>query len=129
MPLLKIDLIEGRSDEELKTLLDVIHDSMVEAFDVPVGDRYQIVHQHPANEMIIEDTGLGFSRTDQVVVISMTSTQRSEKQKQAFYQMVCENLKEKCGINGRDVMINITTNGAGDWSFGFGKAQFLTGEL
>lgn len=129
MPLLKIDLIEGRSDAELKTLLDTIHEVVVKSFEVPEGDRYQIVSQHSANEMIIQDTGLGFKRSDKVVVISMTSTQRSEKQKKAFYNMLCENLKEKCDIDGRDVMISITTNGAGDWSFGFGKAQFLTGEL
>jgi len=129
MPLLKIDLIEGRSDAELKTLLDTIHEVVVKSFEVPDGDRYQIVSQHSANEMIIQDTGLGFKRSDKVVVISMTSTQRSEKQKKAFYKMLSENLKEKCGIDGRDIMISITTNGAGDWSFGFGKAQFLTGEL
>jgi hypothetical protein len=33
---------------------------LVEAFDVPVTDRYQIVHQHRPHELIIEDTGLGF---------------------------------------------------------------------
>jgi hypothetical protein len=33
--------------------------AMVEAFDVPVTDRYQIVHQHRPHELIIEDTGLG----------------------------------------------------------------------
>ncbi len=35
MPLLRFDVIEGRSEEELKTLLDTAHDAMVEAFDVP----------------------------------------------------------------------------------------------
>lgn len=129
MPLLNIDLIEGRSDDELKTLLDVIHDSVVKSLEVPVGDRYQIVSQHAANEMIIEDTGLGFKRSDKVVVIRMISSQRSEKQKKALYNTLCEELKEKCGVDGKDIMISITTNGAGDWSFGFGKAQFLTGEL
>ena len=43
MPLLRIDLIEGRTDDELKTLLDALHRAMVEAFQVPVRDRYQIV--------------------------------------------------------------------------------------
>jgi hypothetical protein len=26
-------------------------------------------------------------------------------------------------------MVSIVTNGAADWSFGFGEAQFLTGKL
>ena len=46
MPLLKIDVIKGRSDETLATLLDTVHNAMVEAFQVPVRDRYQIVTEH-----------------------------------------------------------------------------------
>jgi len=46
MPLLRFDLIEGRTDEELKTLLDAAHRAMLEAFKVPERDRYQVVHQH-----------------------------------------------------------------------------------
>lgn len=44
MPLLKIDLYEGRSDAQLQQLLDTMHDVMVKAFKVPVRDRYQIVN-------------------------------------------------------------------------------------
>lgn len=129
MPLLKFDVIEGRTDEELKTLLDAAHDAVVKAFGVPERDRYQIVHQHRKNEMIIQDTGLGFERSDKVVVISVRSTQRSDKGKKEFYHILVKELEERCGIEPNDVMVSIVTNGAGEWSFGFGKAQFLTGEL
>jgi phenylpyruvate tautomerase PptA (4-oxalocrotonate tautomerase family) len=44
MPLLRIDVIEGRSEEELKKLLDAIHCAMLAAFKVPERDRYQIVN-------------------------------------------------------------------------------------
>lgn len=56
MPLLRFDFIEGR-ESSLKNLLDVAHNVVVEAFGVPQQDRYQIVHEHPENHMIIEDTG------------------------------------------------------------------------
>ena len=45
MPLLYIDLIEGRSPSEVQVLLDAAHDAVVGAFAVPPGDRYQVV-QH-----------------------------------------------------------------------------------
>ncbi|HAE0521195.1 TPA_asm: tautomerase family protein, partial [Salmonella enterica subsp. enterica serovar Enteritidis str. P125109] len=67
MPLLRFDVIEGRSEEELNVLLDTAHDAMVEAFDVPERDRYQIVHTHKTNEMVIQDTGLGFKRSKDIV--------------------------------------------------------------
>jgi len=38
MPLLYIDLIEGRTPSEVRTLLDAIHDAVVEAFGVPPRD-------------------------------------------------------------------------------------------
>ena len=77
MPLLRFDLIEGRDENALRHLLDAAHRAMVKAFKVPERDRYQIVHQHPAHEMILEDTGLGFERTNNVVVITVTSKSRS----------------------------------------------------
>lgn len=49
--------------------------------------------------------------------------------KKDFYQLLTERLEQYCQIDPRDVMITFVTNGAGEWSFGFGKAQFLTGDL
>lgn len=129
MPLIRFDLIEGRDEKSLQKLLDATHRAVVKAFDVPERDRYQIVTQHPASELIIQDTGLGFERSHDVVVISVTSTERSNKQKKDFYQLVVQELGESCGIAPNDIMISIVTNGAADWSFGFGEAQFLTGKL
>lgn len=129
MPFLRIDVIEGRDEADIRKLLDSIHRSVVEAFDVPERDRYQVIHQHPAHEMVVQDTGLGFERSQDVVVIQMTSSARSEKQKKLFYRTLADRLKEDCGIVPEDIMVSIVTNGAGDWSFGYGEAQFLTGRL
>jgi phenylpyruvate tautomerase PptA (4-oxalocrotonate tautomerase family) len=129
MPLLRFDVIEGRSPKELKKMLDAAHHAMVEAFQVPVSDRYQIVHQHPAHEMIIEDTGLGYPRTKQVVVISIVSKERTSAQKERLYKLLAERLQQECGIEPTDVMVSIVENGQADWSFGAGRAQFLTGDL
>ncbi|SDI40151.1 tautomerase family protein [Alteribacillus bidgolensis] len=129
MPLLRFDVIEGRSDKELKKMLDAAHHAMVEAFDVPESDRYQIVHQHKPNEMIIEDTGLGLTRTNNVIVISVVSKTRTKEKKENLYRLIVESLEKECGISPEDVMVNITENSDADWSFGNGEAQFLTGKL
>lgn len=129
MPLLRIDVIEGRTSEELKTMLDAIHRGMVAAFDVPERDRYQIVSEHSAKHMIVEDTGLDIPRTDKVVVIQVISRKRTLEKKKAFYEYVCQELVSKCGIKSSDVMVSIVENTDEDWSFGYGRGQFLTGEL
>jgi len=82
MPLLRIDLYEGRTDAELKVLLDAIHRSMLAAFGVPERDRYQIVHQHPVADMIMEDTGLGIPRTGKFVCIQVTTRPRTKEMKE-----------------------------------------------
>ena len=129
MPLLRFDLIEGRTDAELKTLLDAAHEAMLAAFKVPARDRYQIVHEHKASRMVVEDTGLDIPRTDKVVMLQVTSRPRSRDYKEAFYKGLVEALQAKCGIEPSDVMVNFVINGDEDWSFGRGRAQFLTGEL
>jgi hypothetical protein len=129
MPLLRFDLVEGRTDDELSTMLDITHRVVVETFKVPERDRYQIVHQHKHNHFIVQDTGLGITRTDKIVVLSITSRPRSKDAKIAFYATLCQQLQLHCGITPSDVMVSITTNTDEDWSFGNGQAQFLTGDL
>jgi phenylpyruvate tautomerase PptA (4-oxalocrotonate tautomerase family) len=129
MPLLRIDLYEGRNDAEMKDLLDAIHRAMLAAFKVPVRDRYQIVHQHTPATMIMEDTGLDIPRTNKFICIQVTTRPRTREMKQLFYSLVVEELKAACGIAPEDVMVNMVTCEDEDWSFGLGRAQFLTGEL
>ena len=129
MPLMKIDMIKGRNEDEIKEILDISYQVMQEAFHAPDGDRYQIVNQHEPFEMQILDTGLGFERTNQVIVFSLTTRPRTSEEKQNFYSQLVKELEDQLGIIPEDVMINLTVNSDEDWSFGFGRAQFLTGEL
>jgi phenylpyruvate tautomerase PptA (4-oxalocrotonate tautomerase family) len=129
MPLLRFDLIEGRTDDEIRTLLDAAHRAMLAAFKVPERDRYQIVQEHKPGRMIVEDTGLGIERTDKIVVVQVVSRPRTREMKEAFYRLLGEELERSCGIAPSDVMVSIVENTDEDWSFGLGRGQFLTGEL
>ncbi len=129
MPLIRIDAVEGRSQAEIKKLLDATHRAVLSAFKVPERDRYQIYQEHPESNLIVEDTGLGIRRSRKVVMVSVTSRPRSEEMKRAFYAELCKELRDSCGIEPGDVMVSIVTNSDSDWSFGNGNAQFLTGEL
>ncbi len=129
MPLVRIDMIEGRKADEIKSLLDAIHRSLVAAFKIPPRDRYQIVHEHPASHFIVEDTGLEIPRTRNCIVIQITSRPRGRDQKISFYKLLCSELETACGLAPSDVMVSMVTNSDEDWSFGNGRAQFLTGEL
>lgn len=129
MPLLRIDLYEGRSDAELVKLLDTIHAVMLEAFKVPARDRYQIVAEHRPSRMLMEDTGLDIPRTRDFVMIQVTTRPRTREMKETFYRRMAEELDKQCGVKPSDVMMNFVTCTDEDWSFGYGRAQFLTKEL
>jgi len=96
---------------------------------IPQRDRYQIVHEHPATHFVAEDTGLGIKRTRKCVVIQITTRPREREAKETFYRLLCRELERTCGIPPSDVVVSIVTNSDEDWSFGNGRAQFLTGEL
>jgi hypothetical protein len=129
MPLLRFNILEGRTDTEIEKLLDATHAAVVAAFHVPDGDRYQLVSEYRPGRMIALDTGLGIARTDKVVLVEVRSRNRPQDQKLHFYKLLCQMLKDACNLESSDIIVSFVENGDADWSFGFGRAQFLTGDL
>ncbi|TVZ53184.1 tautomerase family protein [Dokdonia sp. Hel_I_53] len=129
MPLIRIDLQEGRSEEEIKNIMDTVQDCSVEAFNVPVKDRYQIVTEHKPGRMILLDTGLGFERTEEAIVIQVFTSPRATINKNKFYSLLSEKLQANCNLAPKNLLVSVMTNTDVDWSFGFGETQYLSGEL
>jgi phenylpyruvate tautomerase PptA (4-oxalocrotonate tautomerase family) len=61
--------------------------------------------------------------------LQVTSRRRGREAKEKFYRLLTEELERACGIAPSDVMVSIVENTDEDWSFGLGRAQFLTGDL
>jgi phenylpyruvate tautomerase PptA (4-oxalocrotonate tautomerase family) len=129
MPLIQFHVFEGRSDQELAALLDATHRVVLDVLHVPERDRYQIVHEHKPSRVRFEDTGLNIERSDKFVLLQITTRRHPNEEKTAFYHKLCAELERSCDIKPTDVMISIVENADTDWSFGLGRAQFLTGEL
>lgn len=129
MPLVRIDMLEGRTDDELKLMLDTIQECVVEAFGVPERDRYQIVHEHKKGRMVFLDTGMGFERSDGVVAIQFFTSPRTHVEKMKVFKLLSDKLGDKCGLDPKDLFISVFTNRDEDWSFADGEAQYVTGKL
>ncbi|MFV0559577.1 MAG: tautomerase family protein [Enterococcus sp.] len=129
MPLMRIDVRKGHDETYLKKLLDIAYEVQLETFHTPLGDRYQLLTQHEPFEMQILDTGLGISRTKDVVVFHLTTRPRTSESKELFYKTLVTRLHNELGILQTDVVISLSVNTDEDWSFGNGEAQFLTGQL
>ena len=90
---------------------------------------FQVITQHEDYELICEDTNLGFTRTNKLVVIQIFQQGRNTQQKQTVYKALYDNLLTSCALPGEDLIVSCVENTRADWSFGIGEAQFLTGAL
>ncbi|MFZ6778925.1 tautomerase family protein [Undibacterium sp. Ji83W] len=124
MPMSRVSLLKGKSPEYLQALSDALHQALVDAYEVPLLDRFQVIHQHEANELVFNRNYLSHQdkpRSDDFVLIQITAgRQRSAATKQAFYQRLVSLLAASPGIRAEDVMVIINTTAAEDWSFSGG---------
>jgi hypothetical protein len=72
MPVVRISLREGKSEEYKKAVAEGVHRAMVEGADVPLQDRFQIITEHPAGGLIYDPTHLGVQRSDDIVLVQIT---------------------------------------------------------
>ncbi|MEV5877090.1 tautomerase family protein [Streptomyces sp. NPDC052101] len=129
MPFVRIDLIRGRRPEDIRAIADAAHRAIVDVLAVPERDRFQVITEHDADHIIALDAGLGFERTDRLVMIQIfTQSGRTTEVKQQVFATIAKQL-EPLGIAGEDVFVSIFENGPQDWSFGFGRAQYVEGDL
>lgn len=121
MPMVRISLLKGKPQSYVKALSDGVHRSMVEAFDVPPDDRFQVIHQHEPEELVFDRHYMGGPRSDNFVLICITAGKpRSTEMKEALYRRVTEVLAESPGIDPRDVMIIVSMTPFDGWSFSGG---------
>ncbi|MHA8111232.1 tautomerase family protein [Lactobacillaceae bacterium Melli_B4] len=126
---MRIDVIKGHDEKYLKELMEISYQVMLDTFGIPDNDRYQVLTQHEPFEMNIKDSGLGIERSKDVVVFHITTRSRNVTQKRAYYEQLAKALNEKLGLDPKDLLLSLSTNGDADWSFGNGKAQFVDGPL
>jgi 4-oxalocrotonate tautomerase len=125
MPLVRIALREGKSAVYRQAIADEVHRAIVEVASVPELDRFQIVTEHAAGDLIYDANYLGIKRSDDIVVIQITLNQRTQAVKLAIYKSIAEKLEKNPGVRPEDVLISLVPVAPEDWSFGDGKAQYV----
>ena len=125
MPLVRISLREGKPEQYRKALGDGVHQAMIEAIDAPAQDRFQIITEHSANDLIYDPSYLGINRSDDIVMVQITlSAGRKPGQKRKLFQRIVELLAKNPGVRPQDLMINLVETAWENWSFGNGEAQY-----
>ena len=126
MPLIHVYLEEGKSEAYLQAVSDGIHEALLETWGIPLDDRFQILHEKKASHFRIDRKMWGVDRSNDVVLLHITTSPRTKEMKLAFYKRLPQILNDKVNLRPEDVFISLVENQREDWSFGLGVAQLLS---
>jgi phenylpyruvate tautomerase PptA (4-oxalocrotonate tautomerase family) len=125
MPLVRISLREGTTPEYRKAIAEGVHQAMVEAMAVPAKDRFQVISEYKAGDLIYDADYLDVKRSGKIAFVQITlSTGRKPGQKRALFKRMAELLAKSPGLRPEDLLINLVEVSWENWSFGNGEAQY-----
>jgi 4-oxalocrotonate tautomerase len=125
MPLVRVSLRKGKSDDYKRAIGDGVYQALRETFTVPEEDRFVTVSEHSESDFQFSKTYMDIARTDDLVILQITvSNTRTVEQKKALFARIVELLAQKPGLRKEDVFINLLEVAKENWSFGNGVAQY-----
>jgi 4-oxalocrotonate tautomerase len=125
MPLVRIDVSESTPPHVRTQIGDVVYQTLVDVFDVPDRDRFQVITAHPPGGLSIDPAYLGIDRSAGALIIDITlNAGRSVDLKKRFYAALAERLWERAQVRPEDVFVSLTEVAKENWSFGNGQAQY-----
>jgi 4-oxalocrotonate tautomerase len=125
MPLVRIDLAEGRSPEYGQRVGKVVYRALTDVMNAPKDDLFQIITEHPQAGLQFDREFLGIHRSDDCIFVQITlNSGRTVEMKQRFYKAVADGLHESLRLRQEDVFISLVEVPKENWSFGNGEAQY-----
>jgi len=126
MPFTRITLCQRYNEAALHQISMLLQQALVEEFDVPEHDCFQVIEMLPASQRVFDRHYLSGGRSDNFVLFQVTAGRpRSRQQKQRFYHALCVALQAEMAIDSDDVMIIIQFNSTEEWSFSGGQMLAL----
>lgn len=113
MPLVKVDIHDHLADRRA-AISNAIHSGLVEGWDMPADDLFQIFTVHPAGDLFYSRTYPDADRSDIVFIQILAYRGYSPDVKQRGAALVVEQLTA-LGIKRDDILIAVSDNGDGDW--------------
>lgn len=112
MPLVRVEMIVGKSPEYKKTVLNCIHDGLAAALGIPDWDRFQRIVEIPQEDF---ETAPGKSDSFMIIELTLFPGRTREQKGNAIHQITA-NLSERLGI--ADVFIIIHEPPNENWGLG-----------
>jgi len=124
MPLVKVNLLKGRSAEEKDSIAASIQAALASTVEVPDDNRYQLIREFDGENFRHTSGYLGMTYTDQLLVIEITVREGDDDEhKKSLLAAINRNLVAAGVVGSDDVFVLITEVGGANVSFGRGIAQ------
>lgn len=125
MPFIRIYVDNTISKENKKEISNAIHNSLIESFNIPIKDKFQVFIEVDKEYLIFPDEYLGNSYSN-ILFINITCKEgRTKEQKRKLYELCAKIISEKTKIKKDNIFITIIENHQDNWSFGNGIAQLM----
>ncbi|NPT46502.1 tautomerase family protein [Paraburkholderia sp. 1N] len=125
MPVFHAHIPKGRFLKEQKIAIgNALNQSLVEALNIPKGDRFVMISEHGDDELFIDPTFMGMNRTADAMIISvLIGAHRPASDKNALLAAITRLLEKAAGISPDDVFVALVPVPNENFSFGRGVAQ------
>ncbi len=122
MPLVRVTMTKGKSPDYIRKMSNGIYEALVETFEMPENDMFQIIEQLEPGALIYDrNYGVTSPRSDDFLFINIESDARRRSEKGAFIRRLSEKLAASPGIAPNDIFVRLSVNTVlDDWSFGGG---------
>ncbi len=125
MPFVRIDLAQGKPVQFRKALGAIVYRAMREVINVPDGDKFQVITEHPPEALNVAESYLGNRYGKDVILIQITlNAGRTTDMKKAFFKRIADDVHTQLKVRREDVVINLVEVAKENWSFGGGVAQY-----
>lgn len=127
MPFIRVSYMENQyGTQQLPMISRAIMSALIQHFNVPEDDYFQVFHSHKASEFYYSRNYLDIERSDGLLYIQITlKSGRSTKQKISFYGKLAELLSNTLNMRKEDVFVVLVDTEFEDWTFGNGVAQMI----
>ena len=125
MPFVRISLRGELTDQQLSDISDAVHDSMVQTFNVPPKDRFQVLTRHAPLEISCTPEYLDIAHGARVAFVQITCNEgRTLEMKKALYAKLASSIEATGAVKAADVIVSLVEVKKENWSFGNGIAQY-----
>ncbi len=114
MPLVRIEMLKGKSPEYKKTVFDCVHKGLIDSIGIEDWDRFQRICEYDK-----ADFEMPSFKSDDFMIIELTLFPgRSMEQKEKVVELITGNLMNSLSIDPADVFITIHEPPLENWGIG-----------